>query len=183
MCVVCVCVVCGFFATMSWAGRGRLPAVEAAGVDWFPGILPTPTLWLGPWWSGRAALARRDPKIRGGRTFLHFLVRGAFCVCVCVCDFTIMWRRSSVRLALPLPHFTTFGGFGEGTHELIKKITNDTDWNCNDPWVKPSPNSRAYLTFGFALARANARMLLHADSRRRSAKNRVRTTRPRSTTP
>ena len=26
--------------------------------------------------------------------------------------------------------FTTFGGFGEGTHELIKKITNDTDWNC-----------------------------------------------------
>ena len=79
--------------------------------------------------------------------------------------------------------FTTFGGFGEGTHELIKKITNDTDWNCNDPWVKPSPNSHAYLTFGFALARANARMLLHADSRRRSAKNRVRTTRPRSTTP
>ena len=77
--------------------------------------------------------------------------------------------------------FTTFGGFGEGTHELIKKITNDTDWNCNDPWVKPSPNSHAYLTFGFALARANARMLLHADSRRRSAKNRVRTTRPRST--
>ena len=79
--------------------------------------------------------------------------------------------------------FTTFGGFGEGTHELIKKITNDTDWNCNDPWVKPSPNSHAYLTFCFALARANARMLLHADSRRRSAKNRVRTTRPRSTTP
>ena len=78
---------------------------------------------------------------------------------------------------------TTFGGFGEGTHELIKKITNDTDWNCNDPWVKPSPNSHAYLTFGFALARANARMLLHADSRRQSAKNRVRTTRPRSTTP
>ena len=75
--------------------------------------------------------------------------------------------------------FTTFGGFGEGTHELIKEITNDTDWNCNDPWVKPSPKSHAYLTFGFALARANARMLLHADSRRRSAKNRVRATRPR----
>ena len=76
--------------------------------------------------------------------------------------------------------FTTFGGFGEGTHELIKEMTNDTDWNFNDPWVKPSPKSHAYLTFGFALARANARMLLHADS---SAKNRVRTTRPRSTTP
>ena len=78
--------------------------------------------------------------------------------------------------------FSTFGGFGEGTHELIKKATSDTDWNPNDPWVKPSPKSHAYLTFGFALARANARMLLHADSRRRSAKNRVRTTRPQSAT-
>ena len=78
--------------------------------------------------------------------------------------------------------FTTFGGFGEGTHELIKEATNDTEWSPNDPWVKPSPKSHAYLTFGFALARANARMLLHADSRRRSAKNRVRTTRPRSAT-
>ena len=78
--------------------------------------------------------------------------------------------------------FTTVGGFGEGTHELIKEATNDTEWSPNDPWVKPSPKSHAYLTFGFALARANARMLLHADSRRRSAKNRVRTTRPRSAT-
>ena len=78
--------------------------------------------------------------------------------------------------------FTTYGSFGKGTHELIKEVTNGTDWNCNDPWVKPSPKSHAYLTFGFALARANARMLLHADSRRRSARNRVRTTRPRSAT-
>ena len=79
--------------------------------------------------------------------------------------------------------FTTFGSFGEGTHELTKEMmTNDTDWSCSNPWVKPSPKSHAYLTFGFALARANARMLLHADSRRRSAKNRVRTTRPQSAT-
>ena len=77
---------------------------------------------------------------------------------------------------------TTFGGFGEGTHELIKEVTKDTGWSLNDPWVKPNPKSHAYLTFGFALARANARMLLHADSRRRSAKNRVRTTRPQSAT-
>ena len=76
----------------------------------------------------------------------------------------------------------TFGGFGEGTHEFIKEVTKDTDWSLNDPWVKPNPKSHAYLTFGFALARANARMLLHADSRRRSAKNRVRTTRPQSAT-
>ena len=69
--------------------------------------------------------------------------------------------------------YPIIGGFGEGTHELIKEATNDTEWSPNDPWVKPSPKSHAYLTFGFALARANARMLLHADSRRRSAKNRV----------
>ena len=36
------------------------------------------------------------------------------------------------------------------------------------------------LVFGFALARANARMLLNADAKRRSSKNAVRTSRPRS---
>jgi hypothetical protein len=46
-----------------------------------------------------------------------------------------------------------------------------------------SPKSHAYLTFGFALARANARMLINADSNRRSARNRVRTSRQRSATP
>ena len=91
--------------------------------------------------------------------------------------------RSHLDLDLmATPTFTTFGGFGEGTHEFIKEVTKDTDWSLNDPWVKPNPKPHAYPDFGFALARANARMLLHADSRRRSAKNRVRTTRPRSAT-
>ena len=49
-----------------------------------------------------------------------------------------------------------------------------------DPWVKPGPKAHAYLVFGFALARANARMLLNADAKRRSSKNAVRTSRPRS---
>ena len=31
--------------------------------------------------------------------------------------------------------FTTFGSFGEGTHELIKEMTNETDWSCSDPWA------------------------------------------------
>ena len=57
--------------------------------------------------------------------------------------------------------FTTFGGFGEGTHELIKEVTKDTDWSLNDPWAKPNPKSHAYLTFGFALARANARTVCY----------------------
>ena len=54
------------------------------------------------------------------------------------------------------------------------------------PWARPSPKPHAYLSLGFALtalARANARMLINADSKRRSAKNRVRTSRQRSATP
>ena len=39
--------------------------------------------------------------------------------------------------------FTSFGGFGEGTHELIKEITNGTDWNCNDPRQASTPQSVA----------------------------------------
>ena len=39
----------------------------------------------------------------------------------------------------------------------------------------------AYLLFGFTLARANARMLINAASKRSSAKNAVRTSRSRST--
>ena len=38
-----------------------------------------------------------------------------------------------------------------------------------------------YLLFGFTLARANARMLINAASKRNSAKNAVRTSRSRST--
>ena len=79
--------------------------------------------------------------------------------------------------------FTTFGGFGKATHDLITKLTSEaTDYDF-DPWARPSPKSHAYLTFGFALARANARMLINADSKRRSARNRVRTSRQRSATP
>ena len=31
-----------------------------------------------------------------------------------------------------------------------------------DPWARPGPKSHAYLQLGFALARANARMLINA---------------------
>ena len=49
------------------------------------------------------------------------------------------------------------------------------------PWVRPTPKQHAYLLFGFTLARANARMLINAASKRSSAKNAVRTSRSRST--
>ena len=44
----------------------------------------------------------------------------------------------------------------------------------------PGPRQHAYLLFGFSLARANARMLVNADSKRRRARNSVRTSRPQS---
>ena len=50
-----------------------------------------------------------------------------------------------------------------------------------NPWVKPGPKAHAYLLFGFSLARANARMPINADSKRRSARNSVRASRPQST--
>ena len=47
--------------------------------------------------------------------------------------------------------------------------------------VRPGPKAHAYLLFGFTLARANARMLINAGSKRSSARNAVRTSRSRST--
>ena len=53
--------------------------------------------------------------------------------------------------------------------------------DVTSPWVRPTPKQHAYLLFGFTLARANARMLINAASKRSSAKNAVRTSRSRST--
>ena len=53
--------------------------------------------------------------------------------------------------------FTTFGGFGKATHSLIEKLTPEAYDYDFDPWAIPSPKSHAYLSLGFALARANAR--------------------------
>ena len=43
------------------------------------------------------------------------------------------------------------------------------------------PKAHAYLLFGFTLARANARMLINAEAKRRSARNSVRASRPQCT--
>ena len=78
--------------------------------------------------------------------------------------------------------FTSYGGFGTSAHDLIKKMTVEA-FPCDfDPWARPGPRLRAYLQLGFALARANARMLVNADASRRSTHNRVRTSRLRSPT-
>ena len=77
--------------------------------------------------------------------------------------------------------FGTYGAFGTATHKLIATATANTPCPVYSPWVRPSPKQHAYLLFGFTLARANARMLINAASKRSSAKNAVRTSRSRST--
>ena len=103
-------------------------------------------------------------------------------LCVVVCS------RCTYRHApksMPPQHlkaitFGTYGAFGKGTHKLIAAATTNTPCPVFSPWVRPSPKQHAYLLFGFTLARANARMLLNAASKRSSAKNAVRTSRSRS---
>ena len=78
--------------------------------------------------------------------------------------------------------FSTYGGFGSSAHTLIKKMTAEACPYDFDPWARPGPKAHAYLQLGFALARANARMLINADASRRSAHNLVRASRLRSPT-
>ena len=77
--------------------------------------------------------------------------------------------------------FGTYGAFGKSTHKLIATATANTPQPLLNPWVKPGPKAHAYLLFGFSLARANARMLINAEAKRRSARNSVRASRPQST--
>ena len=76
--------------------------------------------------------------------------------------------------------FGTYGAFGTATHKLIATATANTPCPAYSPWVRPTPKQHAYPLFGFTLARANARMLINAASKRSSAKNSVRTSRSRS---
>ena len=77
--------------------------------------------------------------------------------------------------------FGTYGAFGKSTHKLIATATANSPQPLFSPWVKPGPKAHAYLLFGFTLARANARMLINAEAKRRSARNSVRASRPQCT--
>ena len=67
--------------------------------------------------------------------------------------------------------FGTFGAFGSGTWKVIKTVcdpeTHPHAHGDYDPWKAPDPKRDFTLTLGFALQRANARMVRNADLRRR----------------
>ena len=90
-------------------------------------------------------------------------------------------KDKNLRIGFKAITFGSYGSFGTSTHLLINKATADAQQSVFNPWVRPGPRQHAYLLFGFSLARANARMLLNADSKRRSARNSVRASRPQST--
>ncbi len=88
--------------------------------------------------------------------------------------------RKELDIGFKAVTFVTYGAFGKATHGLITATTANTPRPVFNPWVRPSPEQHAYLLFGFTLARANARMLINAASKRSNAKNAVRTSRSRS---
>ena len=90
-------------------------------------------------------------------------------------------HRKGLDISFLAITFGSYGAFGKSAHRLIAKATADAPVSVFNPWVKPGPKAHAYLLFGFSLARANARMLINADSKRRSARNSVRASRPQST--
>ena len=93
-----------------------------------------------------------------------------------------LWQCTVIRdighKALWTITFGTYGSFGKSTHKLIAAATANAPPALFSPWVKPGPKSHAYLLFGFTLARANARMLINAEAKRRSARNFARASRP-----
>ena len=109
------------------------------------------------------------------RTFKKFTFRG-----IDLEQLLDMNKNELVDLFCARPRRKFSRGLKRKAHALIKKMTAEAYPYDFDPWMRPGPTTRAYLQLGFALARANARMLLHADSSRRSSQNRVRTSRLRS---
>ena len=70
--------------------------------------------------------------------------------------------------------FGTFGSFGTGTWAVITKAcdssTHPKGLDDFNPWNAPGPKRDFVLSLGFALQRANSRMLRSADRRRRNAR-------------
>ena len=102
-----------------------------------------------------------------------------------ICNFPVNsdiqeFNKKGLNIGFKAITFGTYGAFGTATHKLIAAATANSPCPVYSPWVRPSPKQHAYLLFGFTLARANARMLINAASKRSSAKNAVRTSRSRS---
>ena len=84
-------------------------------------------------------------------------------------------RANNLDLHYRSVTFGTFGSFGAGTWAVITKAcdpsTHPKGLDDSNPWNAPGPKRDFVLSLGFALQRANSRMLRGAHRRRRNARS------------
>eukprot|EP01046_Picozoa_sp_COSAG06_P001939 COSAG06_NODE_65_length_26676_cov_11.671107_6_plen_196_part_00 len=139
------------------------------------------------WVDHRRTKCTRRARARRGRG----RPAGAYSTCTCI-NCGARFRRQRLRLSqeqarttikaknLDLHYesvtFGTFGSFGTGTWRIITKAcdpaTHPGAPGDSNPWNAPGPKRDFILSLGFALQRANSRMLRCADRRRRNARGR-----------
>ena len=91
-------------------------------------------------------------------------------------DYNAIIKAKNLELHYESVTFGTFGSFGTGTWRVITKAcdpaTHPRTPGDSNPWNAPGPKRDFILSLGFALQRANSRMLRCADRRRRNARGR-----------
>ena len=89
-------------------------------------------------------------------------------------DYNAIIKAKNLDLHYESVTFGTFGSFGTGTWGIITKAcdpsTHPKGLGEFNPWNAPGPKRDFILSLGFALQRANSRMLRNADRRRRNAR-------------
>jgi hypothetical protein len=86
-------------------------------------------------------------------------------------DYNAIIRTKSLDYTYKSITFGTFGAFGSGTWDVIERAcdprTHPDATGDYDPWRRPAPKRDFILSLGFALQRANVRMLRGSSLRRR----------------
>ena len=86
-------------------------------------------------------------------------------------DYNEIIRTKSLDYTYKSITFGTFGAFGSGTWDVIERAcdprTHPDATGDYDPWRRPAPKRDFILSLGFALQRANVRMLRGSSLRRR----------------
>ena len=92
----------------------------------------------------------------------------------CAQSYNAIIKANNLDLHYKSVTFGTFGSFGAGTWAVITKAcdpsTHPKGLDDFNPWNAPGPKRDFVLSLGFALQRANSRMLRGADRRRRNAR-------------
>ena len=89
-------------------------------------------------------------------------------------DYATIFASKNIDMHYQSVTFGTLGSFGTGTWSVITKACDPTTHpkaiDDDNPWNAPGPKRDFILSLGFALQRANSRMLRNSDRRRRNAR-------------